>query len=206
MMFFAHMVIGLIAGFILYEVYHDQNVIIFCAIGSVLPDIVDKPLGLIVLKSVLDASRIYFHSLVILFLFLLTGLFVWRYYHSNSFLCVALGIFLHQILDFMWNSPDRWFYPFLGPYQVEEHDNYFFRVLVSELSSPTEWVFLLAILVILLGAGISWYQKRPVIVPDPLRERQQHRLYSGLLGVAIFVLFLSLAIIFLWQPYQTVLI
>jgi hypothetical protein len=50
MLFPGHLVIGLIAGFVLYELCHDQNVIVFCALGSVLPDIVDKPLGHLFLK------------------------------------------------------------------------------------------------------------------------------------------------------------
>jgi hypothetical protein len=42
MLFLGHEVIGLIAEFIHYEIYHDQNAIIFCALGNVLPEIVDK--------------------------------------------------------------------------------------------------------------------------------------------------------------------
>ncbi len=202
MLFLGHLVIGLIAGFILYEVYHDQNAIIFCALGGVLPDLVDKPLGHIFLNSVLDNGKIYFHSLIIFFLFLITGLLVWKYYRSSSFLFVATGIFIHQIVDLMWKRPVNWYYPFLGPYQVEVHQNYVAQVLISELTSPTEWIFLIAILVIVLAAGASMYKKRPAVLPDPLREQRQHQLYSGLLGIALFVLLLSIAIIYFWQPYQ----
>jgi hypothetical protein len=41
MLILAHLVIGLIIGFILYEIFHARTIIIFCALGSVLPDIVD---------------------------------------------------------------------------------------------------------------------------------------------------------------------
>ena len=202
MLFLGHLVIGLIAGFIIYEIFHDQNAIIFCALGCVLPDIVDKPMGYIVLNSVLDSGRIYFHSLIIFTLFFITGIIVWRYYHSNSFLCVGLGIIIHQLLDLMWNQPVNWYYPVLGPYQAHGYKDYFSQAIFSELSSVTEWIFFIAIVIIILVAGISKYQKQPFVMPDPLREQQQYRLYSGLLGVAIFVLVLSIAIIVIWQPYQ----
>lgn len=202
MLFLGHLVIGLIAGFILYEIFHDQNVIIFCALGSVLPDIVDKPLGHIFLNSVLDNGKIYFHSLIIFLLFVITGILVWKYYRSSSFLYVALGIIIHQIVDLMWNRPVNWYFPFLGPYQVEVHRDYVAQVLISELTSFTEWIFFIAILVIILAAGIRIHGKKPAVLPDPLQEQREDQLYSGLLGIAVFVLILSIAIIYLWQPYQ----
>jgi len=174
----------------------------FCSLGSVLPDIVDKPLGHIILNSVLDNGKIYFHSLIIFLLFFITGILVWRYYRSQSFLYVAMGVIIHQIVDLMWTRPVNWYYPFLGPYQVEFHQNYVAQVILSELTSFTEWVFFIAILVIVLAAGIRMHQHKPLVSPDPLQEQRQRQLYSGLLGIAIFVLILSIAIIYLWQPYQ----
>ena len=168
MLFLGHLVIGLIAGFILYEMYHDQNAIIFCSLGSVLPDIVDKPLGHIVLTSVLDNGKIYFHSLIIFLLFFMTGILVWKYYRSHSFLYVALGIIIHQLVDLMWKRPVNWYYPFLGRYQVEVHQNYVVQVIITELTSPTEWIFFIGILVILLVAGIRIYQKKPAMFTGSL--------------------------------------
>jgi hypothetical protein len=202
MLFLGHLVIGLIAGFILFELYHDQNAIIFCALGSVLPDIVDKPLGHIFLNSVLDNGKIYFHSLVIFILFLITGLIVWKYLRSSSFLYVALGIIIHQLVDLMWKRPVNWYYPLLGPYRTEVHTNYISQVFLSEITSSTEWIFFIAILVISVIAGISRYKNQPAVLPDPLQKERVDQLYSGLLGIALFVLILSITIIYLWQPYQ----
>jgi membrane-bound metal-dependent hydrolase YbcI (DUF457 family) len=202
MLFLGHLVIGLIAGFILYEVCHDRNVIVFCAIGSILPDVVDKPLGHIVLNSVLDNGKIYFHSLIIFLLFLITGIVVWKYFRSSSFLCVALGVFIHQLVDMMWKKPVNWYYPLLGPYQVETHTEYILSVLRAELSSPTEWVFFIALFMIVAMAGISLYRNQPLVQPDPLKQLQQRQLYNGLVALAIFVLTLSIMIIYIWQPYE----
>jgi len=73
MLFLGHLIIGLIIGFILYEFFHSRSIIIFCALGSVLPDVVDKPLGHIIFSSGLDNGKIFFPSLPIVLLFFITG-------------------------------------------------------------------------------------------------------------------------------------
>ncbi len=97
MLILGHLIIGLIIGFILYEVFHARSIIVFCAIGSVLPDLVDKGLGHIVFSSSLDNGRIFFHSLGIVLLFAVVGLIVWRYYRSFAFLVVGFGVLIHQV-------------------------------------------------------------------------------------------------------------
>lgn len=123
-----------------------------------------------------------------------------------SFLYVSLGVIIHQLVDLMWKRPVNWFYPFPGRYQVEVHQNYVAQMIITELPSCTEWIFFIAILVIILIAGIRIYQKKPVVSLDPLQEQRQHQLYAGLLGIAIFVLILSIAIIYIWQPYQAMIL
>ncbi len=132
MLFLGHLVIGLIIGFILYEIFHARSMIIFCAIGSVLPDLVDKVLGRIIFSSSLDNGRIFFHSIGIVLLFMIVGLVVWRYYHSFSFLVVGFGVLLHQLVDMMWRSPVSWYYPLLGPFPVDATPDYFLRAVLAE--------------------------------------------------------------------------
>jgi membrane-bound metal-dependent hydrolase YbcI (DUF457 family) len=120
---------------------------------------------------VLDTGKIYFHSLIIFFLFLITGILVWKYYRSNSFLYVAQGIIIHQFVDLMWNRPVNWYYPFLGPYQVEVRQDYVAQVIISELFSFTEWIFFIAILMIILITGSNRHKNQPAVMPDPLQEQ-----------------------------------
>ena len=68
-------------------------------IGSMLPDLIDKPLGGVILP--LGNGRIYSHTL----LFLLTVLAV---------LVLVGGTALHQILDFMWQDPQTFLWPLYG--------------------------------------------------------------------------------------------
>lgn len=200
MLFLAHLVIGLIIGFILFEIFRARTIIVFCAIGSVLPDLVDKVLGRIIFSSSVDNGRIFFHSLGIVFLFMVMGLIVWRYYRSVSFLAVGTGVFLHQIVDMMWKSPVSWYYPFLGPYPEDYSPDYFMRAIMAELTSVSEWIFFIAI----VGVAVVLYRnqalKNRLLEPDPLMQQKTRRFYGGLVGVALFVLVLSVIIIALWDP------
>jgi membrane-bound metal-dependent hydrolase YbcI (DUF457 family) len=201
MLFLGHLVIGLIIGFILYEFFHARSMIVFCALGSVLPDIVDKPLGHLILSSTLDNGKIFFHSIVIVLLFLITGLVVWRYYRSFSFLIVGFGMFLHQLVDMMWKQPVNWYYPLLGPYQAGVSSGYFQRALLAELSSVTEWIFFAAIVVVAFVLYRSNALHNTPLEPDPRMQQKTKKFYGGLLGVILFVLAISIVIIAFWDPF-----
>lgn len=203
MLLLAHLVIGLIIGFILYEVFHARTIIVFCAIGSVLPDLVDKVLGRIILSGGLDNGRIFFHSLGIALLFVLIGVIVWRYYRSFSFFMVGLGMLSHQLADMMWTSPVSWYYPFLGPYPADYTPDYFQRAILAELTSVTEWIFFISIVVVALLVYRNQSLKTTLIGSDPLVQQKTQRFCQGLAGVALFVLALSVIIIAAFGQFQS---
>jgi inner membrane protein len=71
-------------------------------VGSLLPDIIDKPLGHILLREYLSSGRIYAHTLLFVILITLGG-FLIRYRTGKTWLLVlSLGTFIHLILDEMW--------------------------------------------------------------------------------------------------------
>ena len=201
MLILGHLVIGLIIGFILYEIFHARSLIVFCAIGSVLPDLVDKGLGHIVFSSSLDNGRIFFHSLIIVLLFAVVGLIVWNYYRSFAFLVVGLGVLLHQVVDMMWKQPVTWYYPLLGPYPVDVTPDYFDQAVLAELSSVTEWIFFIAILVIVLVLYRNKTIHDTLLYPDPRMQQKTRKFYGGLVGVALFVLVIAVMIITIWDPF-----
>jgi membrane-bound metal-dependent hydrolase YbcI (DUF457 family) len=201
MLILGHLVIGLIIGFILYEIFHARTIIVFCAIGSVLPDIVDKLLGHTIFNASLDNGRIFFHSLGIVLLFAVVGLIVWRYYRSFSFLVVGFGVLLHQLLDMMWTSPVSWYYPFLGPYPADITSDYFEQAILAELTSVTEWIFFIAILVLALVLYRNKTVNDTLVDPDLRMQQKTRKFYGGLVGVALFVLALAVIIITTWDPF-----
>lgn len=201
MLFLGHLVIGLILGFILYEFFHDKNIILFCALGSILPDIMDKPLGYLIFSSTLSNGKIFFHSLLICALFFVVGLFAWYRYRSRAFLGVAIGVLSHQIVDGMWLYSDNWFYPLSGPFPTQPpRPDYIRQVYAMETSSVTEWVFLAAIAIILIIFVVNRYHNRDLFDHDPLVSAERREFVAGLVGVGLFVLALAVIIICLAEP------
>jgi hypothetical protein len=104
MLLFAHLGLTLAAGrFIRWAD------LAFLALGSMLPDIIDKPLGLVVYGTPAD-GRIFSHTL--LFLLVLTALAF--YLKDVRLASVSAGVATHLVLDFMWQSPVILFWPLLG--------------------------------------------------------------------------------------------
>jgi hypothetical protein len=83
----------------------------FIALGSMLPDIIDKPLGFLAFGSA-NMGRTIAHTL--LFLLLLAALSLYTRDIRISSLC--WGVLVHQILDSMWASPEIMLWPLLGPF------------------------------------------------------------------------------------------
>jgi len=83
--------------------------LLFLALGSMIPDIVDKPLGLLVFGTP-NMGRTFAHTL--LFLIILTAISL----RLQDMRCVSLtwGVLVHLILDSMWSSPVILLWPILG--------------------------------------------------------------------------------------------
>lgn len=146
----AHLVAGLVLGFLVAWLLRDDRWVIPCAIGSILPDLIDKPLGYIVLGDSISYGRIYFHTLLVFLILVLAGLVWWRMRRSPVVLALALGVLSHEVLDAMWLEPNNWLYPFSGSFSSTPHEEYFVNGLIGELTSPSEWLFAIALVPIVL--------------------------------------------------------
>jgi inner membrane protein len=83
-------------------------------VGSMLPDIIDKPLGLLFLRDTLSSGRIYAHTLLFFVLITFTGFLFYRFQHKTWMLVLSAGTLTHLILDQIWITPKTLFWPFLG--------------------------------------------------------------------------------------------
>jgi hypothetical protein len=145
-----HLAAGLIIGMILYWFFRDPVLIIAAGIGGIASDLIDKPLGHIILKNSIDYGRIYAHGLVFLVIILICSIIVWYKYRSLSGIAFSLGILSHQLLDRMWDEPVSWFYPFRGPFIPESYSNYFGNAFFLEIFNPSEWLFASGVLIVLV--------------------------------------------------------
>ncbi|HWQ63259.1 MAG TPA: metal-dependent hydrolase [Methanospirillum sp.] len=148
MLIACHLFFGAAAGLLLQNRFKSWYILPACILGSVLPDLIDKPLGYIIFPSIGD-GRLIAHSLIGLTIILLITAALFR----DRFLIFALGIGIltHQILDEMWKIPVNWFYPLLGPFPVYQMENYFGWGFIRELTTPSEYLFALGVLFLLIN-------------------------------------------------------
>jgi hypothetical protein len=90
-------------------------------IGSLLPDIIDKPIGLYFLRKTFSSGRIFGHTLLFSTLATLAGIYSYRRYRKTQPLILSFGTITHLILDVMWHSPKTLFWPMKG-HKFEKED------------------------------------------------------------------------------------
>lgn len=83
------------------------------AVGSMLPDIIDKPLGHLILRDSLNYGRIISHTLVFSSLLWLIALASLRRGIKWP-LAFSFGSLVHLALDEMWQRPAVLFWPLYG--------------------------------------------------------------------------------------------
>ncbi len=111
MLFFAHLGLALAAASFI-----KRSNLTFVAIGALLPDIIDKPLGEIVFGTP-AMGRTFAHTL--LFLLILAALAA--YTRDIRLISLSGGVLSHLVLDFMWNSPVTLLWPLLGNFPTAVH-------------------------------------------------------------------------------------
>jgi membrane-bound metal-dependent hydrolase YbcI (DUF457 family) len=157
MLIFAHIFAGALLGLVFWHLTNDRRAVILCIIGSIIPDLIDKPLGL-VFPTVLSGGRTVFHTLVIIFLILLC---IFLFVRSRSRLLaggVACALLLHQVLDEMWTLPATWFWPLLGPFTGDMIPGYIWFYFWQEITSPFEWLCMTGTVVIL---ALTYHSREP---------------------------------------------
>jgi hypothetical protein len=78
-------------------------------LGALLPDILDKPIGHLIMPE--NNGRIFAHTLLFAASFLILGII------CRPCLSLSLGISFHQLLDGMFQDPSSSLWPLLGPFE-----------------------------------------------------------------------------------------
>ncbi|MBE8539355.1 metal-dependent hydrolase [Geoglobus acetivorans] len=109
------------------------------AVGSLLPDMIDKPAGMLLL--LLNNGRVFAHTLLFILTLHLIGL---KY---RGFLFLSFASFLHLIEDEMWNEPETLFWPLLGGFPARERVGFYEYVerIISEYTPSLSHVFILEV-------------------------------------------------------------
>lgn len=106
-------------------------------VGSLLPDIVDKPLTLLLFRQLLNAGRLFCHSLLFLVILSLAAVYFYRSRGTTWLIALSFGTFIHLILDCMWLMPQTLLWPIYGWALVEQAPSGFAAIDPSHLWSGT---------------------------------------------------------------------
>ena len=119
MLLFGH--IGITVGVFLGILYFAPQLktiidLRYLAIGALLPDLIDKPLGMIVFASTISNGRMISHTLVFSLALFIIGLYLYDKRSNIIVITLALGSFFHLMEDKMWETPQTLFWPLFGWY------------------------------------------------------------------------------------------
>jgi membrane-bound metal-dependent hydrolase YbcI (DUF457 family) len=155
MLGFFHLFCGLIIGIIINSFVNNKWIIPVCIVASIIPDIIDKPL---IEYAVLSSGRTIGHSLIFIVISAIVVSFLLIFIFNKGIIfsylitfLIGVSIFVHHIFDAMWLLPSTWFYPFYGdfiPFEFWEGD-WFTVLLRREITSPTEWICGIGIVLII---------------------------------------------------------
>ena len=92
------------------------------AVASLLPDIIDKPIGRILFKERFGSGRLYAHTLL-LNVALFCVLFFMRGRIKRQFVLVPISSLLHLAEDGMWSQPKVFWWPLFGSKFPVDHSH-----------------------------------------------------------------------------------
>ncbi|MDO9326117.1 MAG: metal-dependent hydrolase [Methanoregula sp.] len=162
MYFFFHLIAGIILGVLISDFLKDQRWLIPCAIGAVLPDLIDKPIGYLLFPATIGSGRIYTHTLLIAIIIMALGIAIWKIKNDPGVMAFGVGILSHQVLDLMWREPLNWYFPLLGQFKGKITQEYFFTLLFRDLNQPFEQILILMLCAILVA--VLCRHKLPAII------------------------------------------
>ena len=112
----------------------------FVLLGSLLPDIIDKPMWLFTANNLGWAGRGYAHTFLFSLLLLIGGLILATRWNKTWLITVAVGCFFHLIFDQMWLNPTALWWPLLGPIPREAPAGWLFSLAEGLMSNPYVYI------------------------------------------------------------------
>lgn len=135
------------------------------ALGAMLPDLIDKPLGELLLASSLANGRIIGHTLLLCLVIALAGVYMWMKRQDLKLIIVSAAAFLHLLEDRMWETPQTFFWPLLGLEFPDKHTGaggigYFIEILLRSYTPSAGSVFMAEIVGIMILMLMFIYRDR----------------------------------------------
>lgn len=128
--------------FLFRWIFRDPKVDVrFLAVGAVLPDLVDMPLGTLILADRYSSSELWFHSLAVSSLVIIAILLATRRgRRRRAWMALAIGMMFHLLIDGVWTSSEVFAWPFFGLDLPSGPRPYWAGVWDRALSDPWRWI------------------------------------------------------------------
>ena len=106
-------------------------------LGSMLPDIIDKPIGQLFFQDFFSNGRIFCHTLLFVLLITLIGLYLYLRHKRSGMLVISSCSMGHLILDGMWREPVIFLWPAYGwTFPKTDLTNWLPNILHALLTNP----------------------------------------------------------------------
>jgi hypothetical protein len=140
----------------------------YLAIGAILPDLIDKPVGEVIFASTFSSGRIMGHTLLFSLLLFLIGLYVYEKRRDLWGLSLASGSFLHLFEDQIESNPQNFFWPLLGwSFPKNSRDYIGLEHLMQMLVESFHLEFLQShiteILAVMVGFVLAFYLSKKIM-------------------------------------------
>jgi hypothetical protein len=139
----------------------------YLAIGALLPDLIDKPIGKVIFASTFANGRMIGHTLLFSCLLALAGIYLYQKRKDTRGFALASGSFFHIFEDQVWGRPQTFLWPLLGwSFPKDSIDYTGLEYLIKMLESSFKPEFSQTFIAEVLGMGIivifagSWIKKR----------------------------------------------
>jgi hypothetical protein len=125
-------------------------------LGALLPDLVDKPLGIFLFQDTFSSGRIFAYTLLFAVLLLAVGSFLYARRGRAGLVWLSFGAFIHLGLDEMWHSPRTLLWPAFGwGFERQDTGHWLGRMLSLLVSDPG--VYIPEIIGGLILVAFVWY-------------------------------------------------
>ncbi len=134
----------------------------FVLLGSVFPDIVDKPLGMLIFANPIANGRVYTHTIIVNLILVLIGICLVKRKRPN-FLIFSLASCFHLVLDEMWLTPQTLFWPLFGwGFPKEDISHWWEGIFQALFTNP--WVYVPEVIgaVVIITFGLTLIKRRAI--------------------------------------------
>lgn len=113
----------------------------FLLLGAILPDLIDLPIGTLLLADRYSTGELWFHSLTLASIYMVVVLLTTRRgRRRRAFMALGVGWLFHLLLDGMWTDAEVFFWPFFGWDLPAGEAPYWPLAWERAMSDPWRWV------------------------------------------------------------------